>query len=130
MTAAEFQRVIDLAANRAAQLVAIAIDEKRGHEVRTAAAVKALSIATGIACLRVDGPAYAASVDGAAAAEPELPDLALLAKFEAGFGGRRTSDLMRRGWLRAEVTPAGRAALVEARAAPRGERFAGPLGPR
>lgn len=40
---------------------------------------------------------------------PELLDL--LAKFAAGVGGRRTGELMRRGFIRVEVTPAGYAEL-------------------
>lgn len=41
-----------------------------------------------------------------------MPDLLdLLAKFAAGVGGRRTGELMRRGLIRVEVTPAGYAEL-------------------
>lgn len=39
----------------------------------------------------------------ASATEPDLPDLDLLRKLASGEGGRRTGDLMRRGWLRVEV---------------------------
>lgn len=41
----------------------------------------------------------------------EIPDLDLLRKFADGVGGRRTGDLIRRGWLKVEVTEAGREAL-------------------
>lgn len=40
-----------------------------------------------------------------------LPDLDLLRKLASGEGGRRTGDLMRRGWIRVEVTEGGHAAL-------------------
>ena len=46
---------------------------------------------------------------------PELPDMGLLRKLADG-GGRRTGDLLRRGWIRIEVTEAGRAALAGDRA--------------
>jgi hypothetical protein len=46
-----------------------------------------------------------------AATPPQLPALDLLRKFASGEGGRRTGDLMRRNWLRVEVTPEGLEAL-------------------
>jgi hypothetical protein len=43
----------------------------------------------------------------------QLPDLDLLRKLASGEGGRRTGDLMRRGWLEVEVTKKGWAQLCE-----------------
>ncbi len=40
--------------------------------------------------------------------------LPLLRKLADGTGGRRTGEMMRLGWIRVEVTDAGRAALAEA----------------
>lgn len=45
----------------------------------------------------------------------QLPAMDLLAKFAEGTGGRRTGDLMRRKWLRVEVTEAGHAALRDSK---------------
>jgi len=50
---------------------------------------------------------------GGGGSESALPDLDLLRKLASGEGGRRTGDLIRRGWIRVEVTDAGRAALGE-----------------
>lgn len=53
--------------------------------------------------------------------DSDLPDLELLRKFASGEGGRRTGDLMRRGFVCIEVTNLGRIALSEAeKAAPYG----------
>lgn len=46
-----------------------------------------------------------------AGVKPGALDLALLAKFATGEGGARTGALMRAGYIRVEVTEAGRAAL-------------------
>ena len=43
---------------------------------------------------------------------PDLPDMGLLRKLADGGGGRRTGDLLRRGWIKIEVTEAGIAALA------------------
>ena len=40
-----------------------------------------------------------------------VPDLDLLRRLASGEGGRRTGDLMRRGWIRVEVTEAGLAVI-------------------
>jgi hypothetical protein len=45
--------------------------------------------------------------------EPELPAMDLLRKLVSGEGGRRTGDLMRRGWIEVRVTPAGEKALAD-----------------
>lgn len=42
------------------------------------------------------------------------PDLGLLNKFADGYGGRRTGELQRLGYLRWRVTPEGLAALERA----------------
>ena len=68
-----------------------------------------------------EGPGRAARDEGALAlaraalrdVPPVLPAIDLLRRLASGEGGRRTGDLMRRGWIRVEVTEAGRAALLE-----------------
>lgn len=56
---------------------------------------------------------YAEDIEDVKKVAP-LPDLQLLRKFADGTGGRRTGDLMERGWLKIEVTEAGHQALKDA----------------